>query len=125
MGWRYFTLDEARAALPQVARLVGQVLAARRDLIALQPEIWPVLERAVQNGGAPAALRMLRQVQALEAAVRELRAMGVLLKDLDQGLVDFPSLRDGREVFLCWKHEEDDILWWHEVDAGFAGRQPV
>jgi hypothetical protein len=62
---------------------------------------------------------------ALSACVEELAQLGVLIKDLDTGLVDFPSFRDGEEVLLCWQLGEDEIAWWHTLDGGFAGRQPL
>jgi hypothetical protein len=61
----------------------------------------------------------------LREAILELLERGIVLRDLDRGLVDFPSLRDGREIFLCWQEGEDEVAFWHEVDAGFAGRRPL
>ena len=62
---------------------------------------------------------------AMRSALHELQEMGVVLRDLDRGLVDFPSLRDGKEVYLCWEEGEDEVRHWHEPDAGFEGRRPL
>lgn len=125
MDYRYFTVAEARALLPQVKRHMTQIQRARAELLELHPEVWPVLKKALGNGGAPAVVRALEQSQRLQRAVHALLKLGVQVKDLDQGLVDFPSLRDGHEVCLCWKHGEIELAWWHEPEAGFAGRQPL
>ena len=62
---------------------------------------------------------------ALRSGLAELEAMEIVLRDLERGLVDFPALREGREVYLCWVEGEDEIGFWHELDAGFVGRQPI
>ena len=79
--------------------------------------------------GEPASLPRLREIQALrdeaESLIKAIVNLGVALKDIEQGLVDFPAERDGRIVFLCWKQGEDEIRFWHELDTGFAGRKPL
>jgi hypothetical protein len=61
----------------------------------------------------------------MRAALMELQATEIVLRDLDRGLIDFPALRDGREVYLCWEEGEDEVAFWHDVDAGYGGRQPL
>jgi len=68
---------------------------------------------------------MEREAEAVAAAVEELNRLGVLVKDLDRGLVDFPALRQGEEVLLCWQVGEDEVAFWHGVEEGFAGRKPL
>ncbi|TAH36937.1 MAG: DUF2203 family protein [Planctomycetota bacterium] len=125
MEYRYFTVAEARELLPQVRRHMNRIQAAKEAILKVSPEQWPALEKAMGNGGAAAVTQALQHTQVLERAVRSILKLGVQIKDLDKGLLDFPSLREGREVSLCWMHGEDDIRWWHETDAGFAGRQPL
>jgi hypothetical protein len=125
MAARYFTIDEANSALEIVRPLMDEVQAIRSRILAQQPEIWPALERAAGNGGNPALSKMIREFDRLNDLVHELLATGAQIKDLSAGLVDFPALRNDHEVLLCWKHGEKAILFWHETDAGFAGRRPL
>jgi hypothetical protein len=68
---------------------------------------------------------MVKDFERLDTLIHEILETGVQIKDINIGLLDFPTLRDGHEVYLCWKYGEGDIAFWHEVDAGFAGRQPI
>ena len=77
------------------------------------------------SGGAYPGVSIARPLVELSRAVEELQAVDVVLRDIDRGLVDFPSIRDGEEVYLCWLVEEPEIGYWHEPDAGFAGRRPL
>jgi hypothetical protein len=122
---QYFTLEEANATLNVVRPLVEQILSIRQAILDRQPEVWPALEKAAGNGGGPAASLLAVEFDRLDALVRKIHALGVQLKDINLGLLDFPALREGREVYLCWKYGEDEIRYWHEVDAGFSGRQPL
>lgn len=125
MQTRTYTLDEARAALPQVKTYMAQIQAARQAILELRPTAWPVLQQAATNGGSRAAGKMALHVMRLEDAVKGILAMGIFIKDLDHGVIDFLGIRDGREVLLCWRYGEADILYWHDVNAGFAGRQAI
>jgi len=120
---RYFTLEQANEALVMLKPLVGKILEIRQSILDRQPEIWPALQKAAGNGGSQAASQVALEFAVLDELVRQVQATGVLLKDLNQGLLDFPCLRDGREVYLCWRYGEDSVEFWHEMDAGFAGRQ--
>lgn len=123
---RYFTLNEANAALPQLNELLEQLMQARRAIIDAQPELWPILKKAIGNGGSKKAGEMLAEFQRVQAAHQAIEALGVVLKDPDAGLLDFLHRRpDGREVFLCWRYGEPKIGYWHELHGGFAGRKPV
>jgi hypothetical protein len=125
MAGRTFTLDDARALLPQVKALMHAAQLARQELIRLEPEIWPAVRKAVTNGGSKESAAALPAFQQIEAGIRSIIALGVHVKDVESGLVDFPARREGREIYLCWKYGEDDISFWHEVEAGFAGRQRI
>ena len=118
---KYFTLAEANRALPYVSRIAEDIRTAYRHAVDLQERI---------EDAEPEAQRQMqadyeRTIAALNRFVDELHDVGVELKDYDQCLVDFPALHEGREVYLCWKRGEPEIRAWHEIDAGFTGRQDV
>lgn len=125
MKARTFSLAEARALLPQVKELMQRAQEARGEIVRLRPELWPVLSKAASNGGSREAGEVLIHFKQLESGIKGIMALGVLVKDVDHGLVDFVGMREGREVYLCWKHGEDDIRFWHDVNQGFGGRQPI
>ena len=122
---QYFTLDEANAALITIRPLMDEVQAIRQKIMSTQPEAWTAIEKSVGNGGSRSLSQIVQDFEKLDALVHQILDTGVLIKDVNIGLLDFPALRNGREVYLCWQHGEDDIAYWHEVDAGFAGRQPI
>jgi hypothetical protein len=122
---RYFTLQEANQALTVIRPLMDEIQNIRQGILARQPDVWPVVERAAGNGGSPAASKMVREFERLDALVHQVQDTGVLFKDINLGLLDFSALKDGREVYLCWKYGEQDIAFWHEIEAGYAGRQPI
>lgn len=125
MPRHYFTLAEANAALEIIRPLMEEVERIRSLILQQRPEVWPAMERSVGNGGNPALSRLVKEFDRLDKAVREILGTGVQIKDINTGLLDFPALRAGREVYLCWKTGEPAIEFWHEIDAGFAGRQPI
>jgi hypothetical protein len=122
---RYFTLEQAQAALDIIRPLVAEIMEIRQTILSQEPEVWPVVEKAAGNGGNKVASQMAQEIGRLDLAIRAILATGALLKDVNSGLVDFPALREEREIYLCWKYGEEDIRFWHEVDAGFSGRQPL
>lgn len=122
---RYFTLDEANALLEELRPLVGKMLEIRQKLLDLQPELEPVLRKVLSNGGNQVASQAAVYFEELREMVDRIQASGVELKDINSGLLDFRSLRGGREVYLCWRYGEDAISFWHDIDAGFSGRQPL
>jgi hypothetical protein len=122
---RYFTLDEANALLEELRPLVGKMLEIRQILLDLQPELEPVLRKVLNNGGNQVASQAAVHFEELRELVDRIQASGVELKDINSGLLDFRSLRGGREVYLCWRYGEEAISFWHDIDAGFAGRQPL
>jgi hypothetical protein len=122
---RTYTLAEARALLPQVKALMAQAQAARKQLVAHQPALWAVLRSAATNGGNAEASAALPAFNLLEVGLKGILNLGILIQDVDAGLVDFVGMRDGKQVYLCWQYGEDNIEFWHEMDAGFAGRHPI
>ncbi len=129
---RTFTPEDANALLEEVRPLVERMVAAKRALDAAQERHDEVARSISGNGGGipPAELGerhrdVERRAARLAGIVEEVRALGVLVKDLDAGLVDFPSLRDGEEVLLCWQLGEDRVAFWHGLEDGYAGRRPI
>jgi hypothetical protein len=122
---RYFSVEEANRTVEQVRPLVKKILEIRQIVLSKRPDLIPVLQKVVGNGGNREASELVKEFQQLEALVREIQATGALVKDVNIGLLDFPHLREGREVYLCWQYGEEKISFWHEVEAGFSGRQPL
>lgn len=122
---RYFTLPEANETLNIIRPLVDEIQEIRQAILQNQPEAWPAIEKSAGNGGNRALSNMVKDFERLDTLVHQIQDMGVLVKDINLGLLDFPALREGREVYLCWQYGEGEIAFWHEVEAGFAGRQPI
>ena len=123
---RHYTPAEANAARPWVAERVRRIRGAREELLALGEQLGDALATIQpQTGGSYPGRSVARSLVALSRAADELRAVEIVLRDPDRGLVDFPAIRDGEEIYLCWLLEEDQIRFWHPPDAGFAGRQPL
>jgi hypothetical protein len=122
---RLFTPQEANRLLEELRPLVADLIQARARLLEMQPALAAVLEKMLGNGGSRLTADLLETFERLRADVRAIEAKGVLVKDLETGLLDFPSERDGEVVLLCWRFGEPSVTHWHSVDAGFAGRQPL
>lgn len=125
MQARTYKLAEARAALPQVKLLMGKIQAARQAILRLRPSAWAAIQKAAANGGSRAAGELALHAVVLEEGVKGILAMGIYIKDLDHGVIDFLGTRDGQEVLLCWRYGEEDIDFWHDVNAGFTDRQSI
>ena len=121
---RHYTLEEASELLPRVVELIARMREAR-DQLGDREAREALSEAGPTNGGGEPGRTVSEGFVQLRDAVAELRDLDVVLRDLDRGLLDFPSLRGGREVYLCWEDGEDAIRFWHEPDAGFAGRRPL
>ena len=122
---QYFTLPQANETLNSIRPLMDEVQRIRQNILQKQPEAWTAIEKSVGNGGNRTLSKMIQDFEKLDALVHRIQDTGVLIKDINTGLLDFPALRNGQEVYLCWQYGEDDIAYWHEVDAGYAGRQPI
>ena len=132
MERRYFTPAEANALLTEVRPAAERLVAHRRAFSEAAARRAELTTHVAGNGGDldPGEVRedaeqMEREAEAVAAAVEELNGLGVLVKDLDRGLVDFPALRQGEEVLLCWQVGEDEVAFWHGLEEGFAGRKPL
>jgi hypothetical protein len=129
---RNFTPEEANAALAEVRPLVERMVAERSVLLDAQRRQAELVARVASNGGgltpsdvAAVAAEVQQATAALVAVLEDLERLGVQVKDLDRGLVDFPCLHRGREILLCWELGEDEVAFWHGADEGFAGRKPL
>jgi hypothetical protein len=122
---RYFTLQEANQTLDLIRPLMDEVQQIRRSILEKQPETWPAIEKSVGNGGNRVLSSMIQDFDKLDALIHRIQETNVFIKDINLGLLDFPALKDGREVYLCWQYGEGEIAFWHEVEAGYAGRQPI
>ena len=132
MADRYFTPAEANALLPDVRRLAEEMVAHRRSLAVATVRHARIASKIAGNGGGvhPHEVDELQtaidaEADAVVRCVEELQQLGLLVKDLDEGLVDFPALRGDEEVLLCWRLGEDKVAFWHPADEGFAGRRPL
>jgi len=128
---RLFTRGEAEALLPKIEPLLQEIRELGRKIAEHEAQLQVDQSKLMSNGHKPPAdtETLQNEVRALNQSIRAhvdaILAMGVIVKDLADGLIDFPSLLQGREVYLCWKLGEDGIHWWHEIEGGFAGRQPL
>ncbi|HNK62730.1 MAG TPA: DUF2203 domain-containing protein [Anaerolineales bacterium] len=121
----YYTPAEANNLLEVVRPMVGELMQISERIRSRQPEIWSVVEKSAGNGGNPELSRLLPDFDRLDLLLHRLQDMNIEVKDLTIGLIDFPALHEERVVYLCWKYDEGRIQFWHEVEAGFAGRQPI
>lgn len=139
---RFYDIDAANAAIPELDGIVAVLGEQRAELVRLRDE---VLTAGTGGEGAPAAvtaptgageasisndlrlirLRMQGLIDQMAAGVARIDALGLTLRDIERGLVDFPALVSGRQVWLCWKFGETAIGWWHDLDTGFDGRRPL
>ena len=129
---RHFTPEEANAALAEVRPLVERLVARRRDHLAALARQEELEGKIRGNGGgippaelAAATADVDEVARSLARIVDEIGEHGAQVKDLDEGLIDFPALRGGETVLLCWRLGEDEIGYWHRVEDGFAGRRPL
>ncbi len=106
-------------------RAAVEELRATRDVLVDRALIERITAHAPTNGGGPASRRFAEAALRFSRVVGRLERWGVVVRDLESGLCDFRSSRGGRDVYLCWLVDEEDIRWWHEIDAGFAGRRPL
>jgi hypothetical protein len=129
---RYFTVDEARGLVPWLVGVFGEMAPMREKAQRLTAETEGLLGRMRHNGGSDSDEQLDLKRRAIKEAsdfvadrLESINERGILVKGMDPGLVDFPSMWEGREVYLCWLEGDEELGFWHEVEAGFAGRQPL
>jgi hypothetical protein len=124
-----WTVEKANRALPLVKRIADDLVRTHAHWQELVEQFELAATRSTATRQDPDAERLAREVQRaakeIQGFVGELTALGVECKSIEAGLMDFPGERDGRLVYFCWKHGESAVTHWHELDAGFAGRQPL
>jgi hypothetical protein len=121
---KHYTRDEARALLPHVRQWLTRLQHLRQRAAQLEPRV-AALRRGGEDIGGPTVNEHLRLLVEMQQTLAEFCRRDIQIKDLDRGLVDFPAIVAGREVFLCWEQGEADIDYWHDLDAGYAGREPL
>ena len=122
---RHFSVQEANDLLPELRQLLMGVQEVRQSLVVEWERAQPVLRAASTNGGGKEASSYVSELTRLNGLLQEFNRRGVIIKDFERGLVDFPHWRDGREVLLCWEISEEWVRFWHEVETGYAGREPI
>ena len=132
---RTFTVSEANALLPQIIPLIEQLQGIQRSIAKTNQQLDEAIEKLSQGNGYPLkslkeqikelTTHQLQLVEAFQSALDQAEELGCLVKDLQLGLVDFYGMRNGELIFLCWKLGEDQIRYWHTLEAGYAGRQPL
>lgn len=130
---KYFTLPEAESLLPEVENLLHSCIQAKQDYDRAEQEIQAFMQRIALTGGMVVSTEKIGHARArkdssariLKGSLEKLEEIGCLVKDLDMGLIDFPTLYRDKEVYLCWKLGESGISHWHHVADGFAGRRAI
>ncbi|HEY2380396.1 MAG TPA: DUF2203 domain-containing protein [Terriglobia bacterium] len=122
---RIFTLAEAEALLPTLRTLLGEIGEAWGHVRELNPEVQKARDASAFDGFSKAGVEYVESVSHLMFLIHQIKDMGVILKDAEKGLCDFPYVRQGRVVYLCWQLGEERIEYWHDIETGFGGREPL
>lgn len=132
MAPRYFTVEEANSLLPELRVILKHLEARCGQLEEHQQSLEAIRQQAGGNGHRLAGEKFQRLrreadliLEECNTAIKKIETLGCVLKDFNLGLIDFPSMRDGQEVFLCWKPDESEVGYWHGLTEGFAGRKPI
>ena len=121
---RHYTVEQANRMLPRLEPLLLELREARDQLT--EEEAHEALSGAAPgNGGGEPGRRVGEAFLGLRRVLVELQALGLVVRDVNRGLIDFPAIIEGREVYLCWQLGEDGVTWWHDLEAGFGGREPL
>jgi hypothetical protein len=121
---QHYTREEARALLPKVKKWLTRLQHLRDQLAKIEPRV-AALQKAGEDIGGATLNESVRLQAQMRDVFREFHDRDIQIKDLERGLLDFPAIVGGREVFLCWEQGESDIEYWHDIDAGYAGREPL
>jgi hypothetical protein len=125
MDERVFTVAEATSLLPRLRTVLAEINQEWEHIRKLNPEIQKARDNAPLDGFSKSGVEYIESVSHLISLIQQIKDLGVLLKDAEKGLCDFPYIKSGRLVYLCWQLGEDNIQYWHDVEAGFAGREPL
>lgn len=121
---RHFTREEANAMLPRLRPLIEQLQAAKGELTDAEAH-EALSDSAPGNGGGDPGRQVGQGFLEVRRLLGALEQSGIVIRDIDRGLLDFPAVMDGREVYLCWEFGEDDVAHWHDLTSGFGGRRPL
>jgi hypothetical protein len=121
---KHYTRAEARALLPQIRLWLKRIVQLREELEKREKRLSSIMQPGCDTGGETVNgwVRLLADIQEV---FMEFHRREIQIKDLGRGLIDFPAIIGGKEVFLCWEDGEEDVEFWHDLDAGFAGREPL
>jgi hypothetical protein len=119
---KHYTIEEARALLPLARQWLAELETCQNRLQALNERVTALLKDGNDAGGEPVN-QLIKTLARCQQVLQEFRQREIQVKDFRRGLLDFPALREGREVFLCWEKDEDDIEFWHDLETGYPGRE--
>ncbi len=122
---RVFSVYEANQLIPQLQSHLTTIQQRKTILLQIREEVQRASANAVYGGGTAVGSHYVKSLQDISAGLRAIHELGVVVKDIDLGLCDFPHVRDGRVVYLCWKLGEAEIRWWHEITTGYKNRCPL
>jgi hypothetical protein len=125
MAWQFqkhYTRDEARYLLPQIRQWLARCAELQAEVQDLEERLRGLMALGNDLGGK-SVNNWVRKLVTLEGVLLEFQRREIQVKDLQRGLIDFPAILGGREIFLCWEQDEEDIEFWHELDTGYAGRE--
>jgi len=122
---KHFTVEEANELLPRLVAMLNHIEHIEAELQPQAEEISRIHKAAGGNGGGDYSVELLEHSTKIAEVLEQIGQLGVIVKDADEGLLDFPHLREDREVFLCWKKGEKEVKFWHELNTGYKGRKPL
>jgi len=125
MEERIFTLSEAQSLIPRLRQILEEVSEVWTRMKQLDPEVQKARDSAPFDGFSKSGVAYVESVSHLMILLQQIREMGVVVKDLDKGLCDFPYVRRGKVVYLCWHLGEESIAYWHDIETGFDSREPL
>lgn len=121
---KHYSPDEAQALIPRIRGWLDQLLQLRVIALEYERKLSGILEEQTDLGG-PQVNRWIRSMAGIKGILSEFHRREIQIKDLERGLIDFPAFIGGREVFLCWEKSEESVEYWHDLDSGYAGREPL
>jgi hypothetical protein len=119
---KHYTIEEARALLPLIRQWLSELEICQKRLQSLEERVAALLAKGDDAGGE-VVNQSIKTLAQCQQTLKEFRQREIQVKDLRRGLLDFPSMRDGKEVFLCWEKDEEDIEFWHDLETGYPGRE--
>ncbi len=122
---KLFSITEANSLLPELESMLLEIKQEQKMLKRMEPEVKKAAKNAELNGGTACGPRYVQAIERVVGGIERIQDLGVVVKDLESGLCDFPYMLDGRVVYLCWKLGEQEVEWWHEIQTGYRDRQPL